>query len=160
MARLPRLSHQLLTIGAAWFAHSAITDRLTRADSLLVRINLLLLLVVAFLPFPTRLIAEALHDTDDERVFVTLYGLTLLAIRLLVLALDAYARRQHLCSLDQADEDFQDRQRKVWPVLAAYVIVILIGLAAPTAAVMFYLALAVFLVVPFRDVRRLLFNRS
>ena len=41
-----------LTIGAAWIAHDAMTDRLTRADSLLLRINLLLLLVVAFLTFP------------------------------------------------------------------------------------------------------------
>jgi hypothetical protein len=48
----------------------------------------------------------------------------------------------------------------LWPVLAGYLLGILIGLAAPTAAVVLYLALAVFLVVPFRDVRRLLFNRS
>jgi TMEM175 potassium channel family protein len=34
-----------LTIGAAWLAHNAITDRLTRVDSLLLRINLLLLFV-------------------------------------------------------------------------------------------------------------------
>jgi uncharacterized membrane protein len=85
-----------LTIGAAWLGHDAITDRLTRADSLLPRINLLLLLVVAFLPFPTKLVAEALHDTNGERVLVTVYGLALLAIRLLILALDAYARREHL----------------------------------------------------------------
>ena len=53
-----------LTIGAAWLVHSAMTDRLTRADSLLMRINLLLLLVIAFLPFPTKLVAEAIHDTN------------------------------------------------------------------------------------------------
>ena len=61
-----------------------------------MRINLLLLLVVAFLPFPTRLVSEAIHDTNGERVFVTMYGLTLLTIRLLSFALDAYARREHL----------------------------------------------------------------
>jgi uncharacterized membrane protein len=149
-----------LTIGAAWIGHNAITDRLTRADSLLLRINLLLLLVVAFIPFPTKLIAEAIHETDSERVFVTLYGLTLLTIRLLLFALDAYARREHLYTQDQADEDLVTERRVLWPVLAAYVIAILIGLAAPTAAVVLYLALAVFLVVPFRDVRRLLSNRS
>ena len=75
-----------LTIGAAWLAHNAITDRLTRADTLLLRINLLLLFVVAFMPFPTKLIAEALHEPDNERVFVTLYGVTLLTIRLLLFA--------------------------------------------------------------------------
>jgi TMEM175 potassium channel family protein len=149
-----------LTIGAAWIGHNAITDRLTRADTLLLRINLLLLLVVAFMPFPTKLIAEALQETENERVFVTLYGLTLLTIRLLLFALDAYARREHLYSQEQADEDLVTERRVVWPVLGAYVIAILIGLAAPPAAVVLYLALAVFLVVPFRDVRRLLVNRS
>ena len=83
-----------LTIGAAWLAHSALTDRLTRTDSMLLRLNLLLLLVVAFLPFPTRLVASALHHEGSERVFVTMYGLSLVAIRVLGFALAAYARRE------------------------------------------------------------------
>ena len=93
-----------LTIGAAWLAHSALTDRLTRSDPIFLQINLLTLLVVAFLPFPTRLVANALHNTGAERVAVTFYGLTLLAIRLLGSALDAYARREHLYS-PQGDGD-------------------------------------------------------
>ena len=87
-----------LTIGGAWLAHTALTDRLARADSLFLRLNLLVLLVVVFLPFPTRLVADALHDSSGERVYVTLYGLTLLAIRVLGSALDAYARHEHLYS--------------------------------------------------------------
>ena len=53
-----------LTIGGAWLAHTALTDRLTRADAILLRLNLLVLLGVGFLPFPTRLVAEALHDVE------------------------------------------------------------------------------------------------
>ena len=126
----------------------------------MLRINLLMLLVVAFLPFPTKLIAEGLHDTDDERVFVTLYGVTLLAIRLLLVALDTYAQHEHIYPQDQADHEVQTERRELWPVIATYVAAILIGLAAPTVAVVLYLALAVFLVVPFRDIRRLLRERS
>ena len=48
----------------------------------------------------------------------------------------------------------------MWPVVIAYVLAILIGIAAAEAAVVLYLAIAVYLVVPFRDVRRLLFSRS
>ena len=47
-------------------------------------------------PFPTKLVADALHKTSSERVYVTMYGLTLLTIRLLGSALDAYARHEHL----------------------------------------------------------------
>lgn len=149
-----------LTIGAAWLAHDSMTDRLTRADLVLLRINLSLLLVIAFLPFPTRLVAEALHDTEGQRVFVTLYGLTLLTIRLLLFALDAYARRERLYSHDQADEEEQTERRELWPVMAGYVIAIVIGLALPTVAVALYFALAMFLVVPFREVRGLFAKRS
>ena len=85
-----------LTIGGAWLLHTALTERLTRADPIFLQINLVLLLVVAVLPFPTRLIADAHQEAGALRVAVTIYGLTLLAIRLLGSALDAYARREHL----------------------------------------------------------------
>ena len=101
-----------LTIGAAWLAHTALTDRLARADPLFLRLNLLLLLAVVFLPFPTRLVAEALHNASDERVYVTMYGLTLLAIRLLGSALDAYARHEHLYSPHEDGEEPQGTQRR------------------------------------------------
>jgi TMEM175 potassium channel family protein len=43
-----------------------------------VRLNLLLLLFVSFLPFPTRLVAEYIHHDKAERVAVTFYGIVLL----------------------------------------------------------------------------------
>jgi hypothetical protein len=41
------------TIGVIWFQHSSITATLRRADSTLYRLNLLVLLLASFLPFPT-----------------------------------------------------------------------------------------------------------
>jgi uncharacterized membrane protein len=149
-----------LTIGGAWLLHTALTDHLARADHLFLRLNLLVLLVVVFLPFPTGLMAKALHDTSGERVYVTLYGFTLLIIRLLGSALDAYARHEHLYSPKGEGEELQSTQRKFLPVVTGYVIAILIGLAMPILAVVIYFGLAVYLVVPFREVSRLLFARS
>lgn len=152
-----------LTIGAAWMAHTALTDRLARSDSVFLQINLLVMLVVAFLPFPTKLVANALHNTDAERAAVTVYGLTLLAVRILGSALDAYARHAHLYS-PQGDggdgDEVEGPQRKLLPVLIAYVIAILIGLVLPEVAVVLYCGIAVYLIVPFRHVARLLFRRS
>lgn len=130
------------------------TDRLTRADRILLRLNLLLLLVVVFLPFPTRLVAGALHHTGSERVFVTMYGLNLLAIRVAGLGLDAYARRGHLYSPDEEGDELQSEQRDLLPAIAGYVIAILIGLALPTVAVAVYFALAVYLAWLFREFHR------
>jgi uncharacterized membrane protein len=138
-----------------------LTDQLTRTDPLFLRLNLLVLLVVVFLPFPTHLVAEALHNSSGERVYVTLYGLTLLAIRLLGSALDAYARREHLYSPHQDDEEeVHTDRRKLLPVVIGYAIAILLGLALPVLAVALYLGLAVYVVVPFREVARLLHRRS
>jgi len=148
-----------LTIGAAWLAHTALTDRLTRSDPIFLQINLLVLLVVAFLPFPTRLTADALHNSDAERVAVTIYGLTLLAIRLLGSVLDAYARREQHYSPQGDGDEVRGPRRKLLPVVTAYVIAILIGLVVPGVAVALYFGIAVYLIVPFRQVARLLFRR-
>ena len=148
-----------LTIGGAWLAHTALTDRLTQTDSLFLRLNLLVLLVVVFLPFPTRLVAESLHNTSDERVYVTMYGLTLLTIRLLGAALDAYARHEHLYSPAGEGGELQSTQRKFLPVLIGYVIAIIIGLLLPVVAVALYAGIAVYLCVPFREAARVVFRR-
>ena len=150
-----------LTIGGAWLLHTALTDQLARADSLFLRLNLLVLLVVVFLPFPTGLVADALRhdDISAERVYVTMYGLTLLAIRLMGFALDAYARYAHLYSPAKEGEELHSTQRKFLPAVTGYVIAILIGLALPTAAVALYFGLAVYLVVPFREAARVLARR-
>ena len=145
-----------LTIGGAWLLHTALTDQLAQIDQLFLRLNLLLLLVVVLLPFPTRLIAEALHNTSGERVYVTMYGLTLLAIRLLGSALDAYARYEHLYSPAGEGEELQSTQRKFLPAVIGYVIAILIGLLLPVAAAALYAGVAVYLVVPFREAARVL----
>jgi uncharacterized membrane protein len=148
-----------LTIGAAWLAHTAMTDRLEHTDSIFLRLNLLLLLMVTFLPFPTGLVGAALREPGSERVFVTMYGLTLLAIRLTGFAVDAYADREHLYVTAGDDEERRER-RQLLPVVTAYVAGLAIGLAFPVPAVWVYLGIAVYLVVPFRDVRRLRHERA
>jgi len=148
-----------LTIGGAWLLHTALTDQLARVDQLFLRLNLLLLLVVVFLPFPTGLAADHLHNTAGERVYITLYGLALLAIRLLGSALDAYARHEHLYSAKGEGEELHSTQRKFLPVVIGYVIAIPIGLALPVAAVALYFGIAVYVVVPFREAVRVLRRR-
>jgi uncharacterized membrane protein len=148
-----------LTIGGAWLLHTGLTDQLARTDPLLLRLNLFVLLVVVFLPFPTHLVADGLNDNSGERVYVTLYGLTLLAIRLLGSALDAYARHEQLYTPQDDDEELHRDRRKLLPVVIAYVIAILIGIALPILAVALYFGIAVYLFMPFRDIAKVLSQR-
>ena len=59
---------------------------------MLLRINLLLLLAAAFLPFPTGVLAQAFDASDEaERTAIILYGGTALVIELLLRTAVRYA---------------------------------------------------------------------
>ena len=49
---------------------------------------------------------------------------------------------------------------KLLSVIIGYVVAVLVGLVFPGLAVAFYFGIAVYLVVPFREVGRLLFSRD
>ena len=149
-----------LTIGVAWIGHAALTDDLDHVDSLFLRLNLLLLMVVVFLPFPTSLVTAAFGDRDAERVAVTVYGVTLLCIRLMGIALDRYSARQRLYARDRDESELVRARRKNVAAVLLYVVAIIVGLLLPGVAVTVYFAIAIYLVVPFREVTRLLRSRQ
>jgi uncharacterized membrane protein len=131
-----------------------ITEHLERADAMLVRLNLLLLMVVSFLPFPTALIAEYGGDDDAGRVATTVYGITLLVAAFLVSLLWRYAVGARLARPELADDSVRTLTIRLTPGLAGYVVMIVLGLFFPTLAVLGYLAIAVLLLVPFSLLRR------
>jgi uncharacterized membrane protein len=145
-----------MTIGVAWIGHTAMTEELRRVDAVYLRLNLLLLLFVVFLPFPTRLVTEAFGDREAERVAATVYGITLLLIRLLGISLDAYAIRTGLYVAQVADDELARSRRKAFSGMVLYLVAILVGLVLPGVAVTVYFGIALFLVVPWREVSRLI----
>jgi uncharacterized membrane protein len=142
------------SIGAVWFAHTVITEGLHHTTKVFVRLNLLLLLVVSFLPFPTRLLAEYIGDPQPARVAATVYGINLLLTSLLVSALWRYAVHAGLVRRDLATEDVVALTRRLTPGLAGYIVMIVLGVFVPVIAVIGYFAIAVFILVPFHVLRR------
>jgi uncharacterized membrane protein len=142
------------TVGALWLGHNAITDYLDRADTTLLRLNLLLLLFVSFLPFPTRMLSEYVTADRVERVAVTFYGLTLLIAGALLSVLWRYALHARLVRPDAGDEEITLLTHRLTPGLAAYVVLIGVGLFFPIPAVIGYLAIALFFLIPVRLRRR------
>jgi TMEM175 potassium channel family protein len=142
------------TIGAMWLGHNAITETLERADVTFVRLNLLLLLFVAFLPFPTRIFAEYIDEDSLERVAVTFYGATLLLTSTLLLVLWRYAVHKRLVRPDLADEEIQLLTQRLTPGLGGYLVLITAGLYLPIIAVIGYLAIAIYYIVPTRRLTR------
>ena len=97
-----------ITIGGIWLAHHGIFRRLQYANTPLMLINLLLLMAVSFLPFPTKLMAEAIDSSDAERAAVIFYGVSLLVISCLISALwGPVARDRHLLRPEVSTEGVQ-----------------------------------------------------
>lgn len=142
------------TIGAIWLKHNVITEYLATATSVLIRLNLLLLMVVSFLPYPTRLVAEHIRADEAERVATTVYGINLLLASALIGLLWRYAIHERLVRPDASDEEVAMLSRRLVPSLGGYLVMIVIGLFLPVLAVIGYLAIAVYIVVPFRAFRR------
>jgi TMEM175 potassium channel family protein len=138
------------TIGAMWLGHNAITEYLERTDVGFVRLNLLLLLFIAFLPFPTRLFAEFIGKDSPERVAATIYGLSLLLASALLLVLWRYALRNQLVRPDADDEEVQLLTKRLTPGLTGYPVLIVAGLFIPVIAVIGYLGIALYYIIPFR----------
>ena len=141
------------TIGAVWFAHTVITEYLDHANSVLIRLNLLLLLGVSFLPFPTKLLAEFAGEREPERVAATVYGINLLLTMIMVSVTWRYAVGAQLVRPDLADQDVKTLTKRLTPTLGVYVAIILLGLFLPTVAVLGYLVLALFILIPFSAIR-------
>jgi uncharacterized membrane protein len=142
------------TIGATWLRHAALTHHLQRVDAAFVRLNLLVLMVVASLPFPTRLLGEYAREDDAERVAATVFGVALLVTATLVSALWRHAIRAQLLREDVADDELEAVRRRMVPGLGGYVVMIALGLFLPVVAVVGYLLIAVFYLVPFGMGRR------
>jgi uncharacterized membrane protein len=132
-----------ITIGGLWMAHLAIFRRLRSANPAIMRLNLLVLMGVAFLPFPTGLMAKAIRDTNAERAAVVFYGLTLLVISILFRALwDAIARTPELLDPSVSTQEIRPIRRAAMPNIGLYAAVVALALLLPKAAVFGYLIIA------------------
>ena len=133
-----------ITIGGIWLAHHGIFRRLRYANRAVMRLNLLLLMAVSFLPYPTRLVAEAIRSESAERAAVVFYGMVLLAVAALFGALwGAVAADRELLEPEVTDEEVRAILVATSPNLAFYAGVTAIALAAPRVAAFGYLAIAV-----------------
>jgi uncharacterized membrane protein len=77
-----------LTIGGVWIVHHGVLSGVETVSPRLLRLNLVLLLLVSLLPFPTGLMADAMDGPQHaERVAVVVYGLVAVAIELVMSAM-------------------------------------------------------------------------
>src|SRR5919198_3222953 len=89
-----------LFIGQVWVNHHVMFDHIRAADRSVLLLNTVLLMVVAFLPFATSVLAEAIRSERGERTAVVFYGIAFDMAALTFNAVWQYARRHRLLSKD------------------------------------------------------------
>lgn len=138
-----------VVIGAIWINHHAMFDHIVRTDQQLLLLNTFHLMFISFLPFPTAILAQALHDGTNERLATSFYGGTLTVIGVLVTIMWGYAARDHCLLGNQISRDdakVHGRRLLIGPM--GYFVATLIALVAPWVALFFYIALNLFFLWP------------
>jgi uncharacterized membrane protein len=144
-----------LIVGIIWLNHHATINLLARTNHTLQVLNLLLLLPVSVLPWPTALLAEyADGSADDQRVAVLVYGLfsSLMAITFNILW--RYIMRHpelHKPGVTAKMLAVRNRRFNIGPFV--YPIATLLGLLSAPLFLALMLALALLYLLPTPDVQ-------
>jgi uncharacterized membrane protein len=135
-----------VTIGIIWVNHHTVMHQVGHVDRTFLVFNILFLMFIAFIPFPTRLLA--LHVTTDQAEPAALaYGITLTMTALLFNVLWRYAatgRRLLRQDADQKVVDGISRSYLLGPVI--YLAATLVALRNPLASAALYALIALFYV--------------
>jgi uncharacterized membrane protein len=131
-----------LTIGIIWANHHTVMNQIARVDRAFLMLSVVFLMSVAFIPFPTRLVAEHIRD-DGARAATVAYGITLTFVA--INAIWFYAAKNGRLLREDADEATVrgiSRTYRLGPVL--YVAITLVALVSPPTGAALFGAFALF----------------
>ena len=141
-------------IGVMWINHHRLFTMIGRTDQRLLIANLLLLLGITFVPFPTAMIARHL-TASDAWVAALLYNGTLFFLSIAFNVLWRYASKDRRLIHDdiaQASVDGMTRQYRFGPVIYLVLLIALSWNAVVTLLV--HLGVAIYFAVPPSRFRR------
>jgi TMEM175 potassium channel family protein len=142
------------TIGVMWMNHHRLFNLIRAADDTLMGLNLLLLLGVTWIPFPTAVLAAHLKISSNDRVAGVLYSASFFAMAIVFQVLWHYAIRTPGAIAREKEEETRHITRQyIWGPLF-YVVAILIALASGTACLVWSLLVAIYFALPPRVIVR------
>jgi uncharacterized membrane protein len=133
-----------VTIGIIWMNHHHTVSLIARTDRTMLFLNNLLLLTVAFLPFPTGLVGANLRG-DGEQAATLAYAGTLVVMAILHQVWWRYARHdRRLIGDETPDSALRAVDRAYMPGVPMYGTVFVVAFFSPLAAVLLTFAIAAF----------------
>jgi uncharacterized membrane protein len=137
-----------VTIGIIWSNHHTVMAQLGKVNRTFLMLNVFLLLCLAFLPFPTRLVAENLRDRSELEPAALAYGATMVAMSICYLSLWLYAiTGRRLLREDSDPRTVSGITKSYLPGAPTYLTATLIALVSPLTSVALFGAIALFYVV-------------
>jgi uncharacterized membrane protein len=135
------------TIGVIWMNHHLVMHQIAHVNRTFLVINVLFLMVIAFIPFPTRLLALHINHEGAQAAALA-YGITLTATSLLFNALWRYAAwNNRLLRTDADPKVVRGISRSYFLGPAIYFVATLVALVSPQASAALYAAIAIFYVL-------------
>jgi uncharacterized membrane protein len=136
-----------LTIGIIWINHHTVFTQIRKVDRLFLLMNVTFLMLVAFIPFPTSLIASHLRGNDLEPAALT-YGATLTLTAAFFSLLWFYASLGHRLLRTDADARvISGISRSYLPGPFIYLAAMLVALASPIASVVLFGVITIFYII-------------
>jgi uncharacterized membrane protein len=132
------------TIGIIWLNHHAMFDPVERVEHRTLMLNLLLLLVVTFIPYPTAVLSR--YGALPSSAF--LYGCTLTALSLAYSLLWMHISGRGLSSVRTDSKQARTRFRRNIAGALAYPGATVTALRFPRVSVIIYFMVAVFYLFP------------
>jgi uncharacterized membrane protein len=132
-----------LTIGIMWVNHHAVFRQFARVDRPLLLLNVLLLMLIAFVPFPTRVVADHALSADDRQAAALLYGTTMTITAILFFCVWIYGSRRVLRP-DADPREVSGITRSYLPGAPIYATATLVALVSPIASLVLFGAIALF----------------
>jgi uncharacterized membrane protein len=136
------------TIGIIWVNHHTVLGQLRGADRTFLFINVFFLLCVAFIPFPTRLLATYVR-TGDGRAAAVAYGITLTATAVAFNLMWRYAigRGGRLLRSDADRREVDGITRSYRPGVPMYAAATVVGIFQAEVSAALFAAIALFYVL-------------
>ena len=137
-----------VTIGVIWSNHHTVMAQLGRVNRTFLLLNVFLLMCVAFLPFPTRLVAENLSNRSQLEPAALAYGATMTVMAVCYLSLWLYAISGRRLLRDDSDpRTVSGITRSYLPGFPTYLTATLIAFVSPLASVVLFGAITLFYVI-------------
>jgi uncharacterized membrane protein len=133
-----------VTIGIIWINHHTVLHQIAHVDRTFLTLNVVFLMLIAFIPFPTRLLAQYIQ-TDGAQAAALAYGITLTMTALFFNVIWRYAAWGGRLLRQDADPTVVEGiSRSYLPGPAIYLAATLVALVNPLVSAGLYGAFAVF----------------